>query len=539
MLSISGVLGRIRGPRTQIKPLPPKDSERVIKDLERAQRESGQTIGILQKGKTWCDLQGALQAGNNLEQVLAKGVSIGHASSLTATGNLLTSLLSNDSFVRFLQQEQIVIHVEPDANYSGRLKKVFEGQHLPHYALHADVIAEPLGKDPHTETISEAVAYAFLSRILQNIESCPEDIAAIEGGHKVLVPGNDSKAEKYFSENISPQLAIAQLAGTHYNALTESESLITSIIAVLIGLGGESSVHHIFENSEGIGPAIARFLTLGTVDVLDNTAGETGAVISDVRARGGKISKKDVFGTENLGKIIIQILRGCKFEGEVGPIIRKALIGALKGATSGAFLNIPVSAALSSNLPIGARAIAGGTGTVGTSLSIFFNLRTTLRQCYFTALHLIKTGQIKIPQECKTEKEKKQYALTVAKLEILARLGNRSSLRALVAAPIMSGSVLASEAIGVPREISQMIYMGLSAPAENLLRVLFTSYCLRVLAPSSHEFLTDKIASGIELSPADIEHGLSIRPIEKGIFWLINRRNNPAKKFGGVSVREL
>lgn len=356
---------------------------------------------------------------------------------------------------------------------------------VKHY-LEQDIIpAMQLVGDVHLKNgkklkVHETAAWPFFQSIMSG-EAPPAKAAGLVEKLKHLPIfrlklGNvaepvEKTVQKAF-EPLKTRLAAIETARMQYTERVDVKEVLSSLTkGALVGGLGETIIHTTIHDG-GVTAGAMRSGLLVMVDAIDNVYGEMGVLHSDLEANGLKMSKETIFGTSSWWQIIKNKF---KMSGPGGIFAKRAVTSAAKGAATGALIAAPVGFTLSDPTASAAtRALVGGPGTLGTATAIPFNIRATLPQVHYTIMHLVNEGKITVPDEIKQDPAKlKKYVRSMAEQELLSRLGFNASMKAFSLVPL-SGGILALEAVGVPREALQIIFMGVAPAMENVMRLGLT-----------------------------------------------------------------
>lgn len=389
------------------------------------------------------------------------------------------------------------------------VKALLEDKVIPLLQFDGEIAVPQKNGKIKKQPIHETLAYPVLLSLMCGRPLSPAVKPILDAIDKmdifqIQVPG-DRQLTRDLQEKLQPlkrQMVGIELAKMQYFERLDIKEVVTSLsMGMAIGSGGELLVHTLLHEG-GFWAIIARMGVLGLVDLVDNILGEFGAFRSDLDANGIELSKEALFGTNDWWKILRQ-----QFElaGEAGIFAKRAISSAAKGATTGIAISPITSSAVSAeDLSIFIRSVGAGIGAWGTALSIPFNIRATLPQLQATALYLMKTGIIDIPDTILPESERgknlspkeklsaadpdklRVYATVLSMQEMMARVGFSASMRAFVRVPL-AGTLLLSQAVGVPPEVAAMLFMGGAPGAENLLRLIITNRMLNKQKPADVE----------------------------------------------------
>lgn len=281
---------------------------------------------------------------------------------------------------------------------------------------------------------------------------------------------------------VKKRLAAIETARMQYaDRINVKEVLGNFVKGAIIGSTGELIIHNTVPEGMVLAGAMRSGLLVG-VELVDSIYGQLGAMHSDLQANGLTVSKEDLLGTNSWRDFIKS---GFKKRGPGWLFAKRAGQSALKGTTLGTVLiSSPIGFVLSNEAAsIATRSLVGGFGSIGTSLSIPVSFRATMPQVYLTIRQMIQDGKIIVPQETlKNPKLLHRFARSMAEQELLSRLGFTTSMKAYSLVPL-TGGILALEYLGVPRELVQVIFMGVGPAMENLLRLFFTMTQLRFTLP--------------------------------------------------------
>lgn len=365
------------------------------------------------------------------------------------------------------------------------LKEFLEGEVIPAFQLKGELTLD----NKKNLKVFETVAWPFFQAVISG-ESLPPKVQPLLEKLKQLPLfklqiGNlpeamNEKAQQAFAP-IRTRLAAIETARMQYSDRVNIKEVVGSLTkGAIVGGVGELVIHSVVPDG-GLTAGAMRSGLLVAVDAVDNVYGEMGVLHSDLEANGLKMDKETVFGEKSWWKIIKNKF---KMKGPGGIFAKRAASSALKGAAAGAVIAGPVGFTLSNESASAlTRAAVGGPGTLGTATAIPFNIRATMPQVYYTIRHLIDEEKIAVPEAIKNNpKQLKKYARNLAEQELLSRLGFSASMKAFSLVPL-SGGILALEMVGVPRELVQVVFMGVAPAMENVLRLGITLRQLKVSNP--------------------------------------------------------
>lgn len=384
-----------------------------------------------------------------------------------------------------------------------------EKQVIPYFQINRKVTTIDKEKKEKEVEVLQTVAWPFFEKVISG-DPLPEKYKnlADELGKLPLFTiksPTTEKNQKLLEEQFLPmkkRLSALETATMQYSDRVHISEVIASMTAgSIIGAGGEILIHTNIPEG-GPAAAAARTGTLVFIDMVDGMFGEMGVLMSDLEANGMELTLDSVYGPNKEGKPKTwwQIIKNpFGWKGKAAPFAKRAASSAVKGATLGAVLSAPAGIVLTSpGASIATRALTGGTGTLGTATSIPFNIRATLPQVYMATRALIDEGKIDVPEDIKNDEKKlKNFATALAQQDLLSRLGFAASMKAYSLTPL-SGLILFSETIGVPREVAQTIFMGVAPAMENLLRLILTMSRLKLSNPKNMAY-----AEGLILDSGD------------------------------------
>jgi len=272
-------------------------------------------------------------------------------------------------------------------------------------------------------------------------------------------------------QRLHKMLAALETAKVRYEeGLELQEAVIAMLIGGSIGFAGETAVEHYLHDG-GMGPWAARTGILGTIDVIDNYLGSQGQLKSSLKANG--LSMADIYDEKR--SIWSKIFMPWKLDGKGGKFGKQAAGNALKGAGVGlAFSALSAGVLSSPDASSLARTGAAGLGATGTATAIPFNVRGTLPNIYLATLKLIKDGKIPVPDNVTTKEDMQAFALLVAKQELGSRLAYSATNKAFTLTPFAAASIIGLEFFGVPREVTQKMFMTIAPAMENCIRSVLT-----------------------------------------------------------------
>lgn len=267
---------------------------------------------------------------------------------------------------------------------------------------------------------------------------------------------------------VSRQLKASHVAAnTYVEGVPFSEMAFSFMLGAVIGGGGEFLIHKFLEagGSSGFGTLFARWLCQFGVDVTENTINEFGIASQDAQ-----ISKTKLLDWGALKQL--------DFKGFVGSSPEAARIGwrsfkaAAKGGLVGATLFGPVGAMAynaKDDLPLEARAAMVAYATVGTSLSIYYNLLQVREHIELAVERMIDKGQISVPEGM----ERTRFIHDIASVDLASRLNFKASAKALPIAPIANAGLYTGTTLAMGAEAGNLASMTFGPPMENILRGLY------------------------------------------------------------------
>lgn len=413
---------------------------------------------------------------------------------------------------------------------------------VPHFQVSGRVpTVDKAGKASDVEVL-ETVAWPFFHQVISG--------KPLLQGYKPLVHSLEQLPMFQLRAGAAPQLESAlqeafrplkgrltslEAATMQYSDQVELKEVVISLLAgSSVGGVGEYAIHHALPEGGMLAGAL-RTGTLVLVDFIVGVCGEMGVLMSDMEANGLELSIKELYGDKKDGKPkrwwnILANPFG--FDGRAGIFAKRAAVAATKGAALGGVLSAPAGFGLSMpGLGVGSRAAIGSVSTMGTATSLPFNIRATLPQMYLATMSLIHQGKIAVPDDIKAnEKALKKYALHIAEQDMLSRLGFSASLKAYAMTPL-SGAMLLSEAIGVPREMAQTLYMSISPALDNLFRLVMTVGRMKWGNPHNISKVEHMVLDAAD-RPFDAKESLRLERLfadraARSLSWLFTRLPKP------------
>ncbi len=265
---------------------------------------------------------------------------------------------------------------------------------------------------------------------------------------------------------MSQKLSAFKLAQKQYvESLDLGEVWPALLGGIAIGGGGETALEMAHMDNSPHAGAIRSGLLVG-VDVFDNLLAQIPNVKQGMTKNGLSFNAKDITGEDDFGKYFSRLFKDPALKGKAGGTITDALKSALLGAGSGSIFAIPAGRTLSQESESAyGRAIMGGLGALGTSLSLPLKLQMDKSKTEAALKEMRTKGLIRKDLSDKAIKE-------LAIQDAMAGTGNAASLKAFSLVPLLSGGLLALEKVGVPRKWTQKLYMSISPGAENLLSLV-------------------------------------------------------------------
>jgi hypothetical protein len=319
-----------------------------------------------------------------------------------------------------------------------------------------------MGVTPASKDVSKQVRKDAEQRIA-NFKSDLKDLNLYQ--LKVLGTGLPEDALQANFQSMSDRLAAFKLAQKHYvDSLEVNEVWKALLGGIAIGGGGETALEmaHL-DNSPAAGWMRSGLLVV--VDAFDNMLAQIPNVKQKIAKNNWTLDAKGITGDNSFGEYAKRMFSSNRaLKGPAGPTVKDATNSAILGAGSGSVFAIPAGKALSRESESAwSRALMGGFGALGTSLSLPFKLLMDKQKTEAILKQMNAEGLI-----AAKEKELHQLALQDA----MAGTGNAASLKAFSLVPLLSGSLLALEKVGIPRKWTQKLYMSISPGAENLLSLI-------------------------------------------------------------------
>lgn len=266
-------------------------------------------------------------------------------------------------------------------------------------------------------------------------------------------------------QSMSDRLAAFKLAQKHYvDSLEVNEVWKALLGGIAIGGGGETALEMAHLDNSPAAGWMRSGLLVG-VDVFDNLLAQIPNVKQKIAKNNWTLDAKGITGDNSFGEYAKRMFSSNRaLKGPAGPTVKDAANSAILGAGSGSVFAIPAGKALSSESESAwSRALMGGFGALGTSLSLPFKLLMDKKKTEAILKQMDAEGLI-------AAKGKDLHHLALQ--DAMAGTGNAASLKAFSLVPLLSGSLLALEKVGVPRKWTQKLYMSISPGAENLLSLI-------------------------------------------------------------------
>lgn len=283
-----------------------------------------------------------------------------------------------------------------------------------------------------------------------------------------VLPREVTEDLKQRFQPLQTRLSAYKLMQNHYlESIDLKEVALPMMTGVMVGGGGETALEMAHLEGNPYTGLIRTGLLVG-VDVIDNMFAQIPNIYQHASKNGLTKDAKGITGNKSWGDYISRALKGdFKLNGELGPTIQDALSSAVLGAASGSLFALPAGNVLSNeNESVLARAITGGLGAWGTSLSLPLKLQKDRNKMVESLNQMIDKGWIQAPKD---KKQRQAFIQNMLLQEAMAGTGNSASLKAFGLVPLLSGGILALEQLGLPRKWAQRLYMSISPGAENLL----------------------------------------------------------------------
>jgi hypothetical protein len=418
------------------------------------------------------------------------------------------------------------------------VEKFLEEKVIPHFQVEGRLPVLDAKQRKRSVEVLQTVAWPFFQQVIAGVSLSSEyEALAKEMGALPLFdlqaasePGLNQLMRETF-QPVKQRLSGLETATMQYSDRAHVREVLASMLTgAAIGSTGELLIHHYLDGGTAMA-AVARTGTLVLVDTIDGVFGEMGVLRDDLRASGIDFSVKSLYGNnpEGTPKTWWQILRRpFAWQGRAKMFAQRASMSAIKGAAAGTILSAPAGVVLSDPMAtIAHRSLAGAAGTLGTATSIPFNFRATFPQVYLATRMLMAQGKIPVPEAIqKDEKALQRYAMEIARQDLVSRLGFAASMKAYAMAPL-SGVILLSEAIGVPREVAQTIFMGMAPAMENLLRLCLTLNRLKRTNPKNmakaEQLVLDAAGRPFDAAETARLENLFADRIGKSIAWTLTQ----------------
>lgn len=319
-----------------------------------------------------------------------------------------------------------------------------------------------MGVMPESKAVSRAVSKDPKKRV----NEFKRDLQALNLYQlKVLGTGLPEDALQANFQSMSDRLAAFKLAQKHYvDSLEVNEVWKALLGGIAIGGGGETALEMAHLDNSPAAGWMRSGLLVG-VDVFDNLLAQIPNVKQKIAKNNWTLDAKGITGDSSFGDYAKRMFSSNRaLKGPAGPTVKDAANSAILGAGSGSVFAIPAGKALSSELESAwSRALMGGFGALGTSLSLPFKLLMDKKKTEAILKQMDAEGLI-------AAEGKNLHHLALQ--DAMAGTGNAASLKAFSMVPLLSGSLLALEKVGVPRKWTQKLYMSISPGAENLLSLI-------------------------------------------------------------------
>lgn len=402
--------------------------------------------------------------------------------------------------------------------------------------------------------------------------------------YHLVVPGEpelEQRMNEAFREGpYKVPLSVLRLAKYDYSARVEAgESLAVYGAAGAIGLGGElvaDLVGHMLHLGH-LGPVgtVIRGLLTGSVlfgvDGVENFFAELNALKEELQQNGlGEFNlvqpkgflkavfqeQYDDLSTKEMIHRLLTYKPGDDVDYEptealkkAAPLMQRAKNAAFSGAKVGAVVSFIGGIMLAAPaLPMAARVTVGALISLTTSLGIFFNLRQTRWNQVTTLVDNLLSGSLEVPKDVmkKIENAKDSdealktlwhYVADMAETEESARSGTWAAILSLPTA-LLAGPILMLEMLGLPRAVTQSLFVGVAAISETLARGVLTIFRLKHGIHSAEKKIENLIVDAAEnnggrMSDEQVEKA-RMAFADRGVRWVFRAIN-----FGNMDKEDL